>query len=103
MAARRNSNRAAFSLFAFQDIITSVTAIMVLLLLILALELVSRVANVGVSEEHRKAAQQLRASISEIEAELEAKRAQVDAQRSLAAEAVQFSMEELEEGIGIAR
>jgi len=40
--SRRNRSRAAFSLFAFQDIITAVTAIMILLVLILTLELITR-------------------------------------------------------------
>jgi hypothetical protein len=39
---RRRRSAAAFSLFSFQDIITSVTAILILLVLILALELVTR-------------------------------------------------------------
>lgn len=40
--SRRRSSAAAFSLFSFQDIITSVTAILILLVLILSLELVTR-------------------------------------------------------------
>jgi hypothetical protein len=40
--SRRRGSAAAFSLFSFQDIITSVTAILILLVLILALELVTR-------------------------------------------------------------
>jgi hypothetical protein len=40
--SRRRSSTAAFSLFSFQDIITSVTAILILLVLILSLELVTR-------------------------------------------------------------
>ena len=40
--SRRRSSSAAFSLFSFQDIITSVTAILILLVLILSLELVTR-------------------------------------------------------------
>lgn len=40
--SRRRSSGPAFSLFSFQDIITSVTAILILLVLILALELVAR-------------------------------------------------------------
>lgn len=40
--SRRRRTRAAFSLFSFQDIITSVTAILILLVLILSLELVTR-------------------------------------------------------------
>lgn len=40
--SRRNRSQVAFSLFAFQDIITAVTAIMILLVLILTLELITR-------------------------------------------------------------
>ncbi len=40
--SRRRRSAAAFSLFSFQDIITSVTAILILLVLILSLELVTR-------------------------------------------------------------
>lgn len=40
--SRRSRSQAAFSLFAFQDIITAVTAIIILLVLILSLELISR-------------------------------------------------------------
>ena len=43
--SRRGKNDPAFSLFAFQDIITSVTGIMILVTLILALELMERVAS----------------------------------------------------------
>lgn len=42
---RRRSNTEAFSLFAFQDIITSVTGVIILITLILALELMDRVEN----------------------------------------------------------
>jgi hypothetical protein len=41
--ARRKNSGAAFSLFSFQDIITSVTGIMILVTLILAVELIQRV------------------------------------------------------------
>jgi hypothetical protein len=40
--SRRSRRRAAFSLFAFQDIVTAITAIMILLVLVLTLELLSR-------------------------------------------------------------
>lgn len=59
MSRRRRS--AAFSLFSFQDIITSVTAILILLVLILALELLTRrqesaAANPAVSRASLKQA-----------------------------------------------
>jgi hypothetical protein len=40
--ARRRSGQPAISLFSFQDIVTSVTAILILLVLIMTLELISR-------------------------------------------------------------
>lgn len=63
--ARRKKHSAAFSLFAFQDIITSVTGIMILVTLILALELTERI------EAHHAPAQ---ASIDEIEETVQATR-----------------------------
>lgn len=43
---RRRASLQAFSLFSFQDIITSVTGIIVLILLVLSLELIDRVYGV---------------------------------------------------------
>jgi len=40
--SRRRSNQPSISLFSFQDIVTSVTAILILIVLILSLELISR-------------------------------------------------------------
>ncbi len=45
MRAKRRSTQAAFSLFSFQDIITSITGIMILITLILAVELITRTLN----------------------------------------------------------
>ena len=42
MSRRRSARQSAFSLFSFQDIITSVTGIMVLITLLLAVELINR-------------------------------------------------------------
>ncbi len=42
MSTRRRSTQAAFSLFSFQDIITAITGIMILITLILAVELITR-------------------------------------------------------------
>ena len=51
--SRRGRSRAAFSLFAFQDIITSVTGIMVLITLILAVELLTRSENAPAKASER--------------------------------------------------
>lgn len=48
--SRRNRSRAAFSLFSFQDIITAVTAIVILLVLILTLELIARRQQVAAAD-----------------------------------------------------
>ena len=56
MARYRRHGAEPFSLFAFQDIVTSVTAIMVLIVLILALEVVMRSRTAGVAEDHRAVA-----------------------------------------------
>lgn len=47
---RRRRSAAAFSLFSFQDIITSVTAILILLVLILVLELLTRRQEVAAAD-----------------------------------------------------
>lgn len=60
------------SLFAFQDIITSVTAIMILLVLILTLEFVARARQVDVAEDHRQVATDLKQTIRAGEARLDA-------------------------------
>ncbi len=70
MARSRRRGSTTFSLFAFQDIITSVTAIMILIVLILALEFVTRSRNAGVAEDHRLAAQELKAVIADLESRL---------------------------------
>jgi hypothetical protein len=54
------------SLFAFQDIITSVTAIMILLVLILTLELITKVDSVSVAPDDRRVAKELQASVSQL-------------------------------------
>jgi hypothetical protein len=65
--SRRRRSTAAFSLFSFQDIITSVTAILILLVLILSLELVTRRQEAAASDP-----QVSRASLQAASAALEA-------------------------------
>jgi hypothetical protein len=55
------------SLFAFQDIITSVTAIMILLVLILTLEFVTRAKHAAAEPAHRRVARDLASSLREAE------------------------------------
>lgn len=66
---RRKSGSAAFSLFAFQDIITSVTGIMVLITLILALELMNRTEQ-SPPVQTAQHAREVQSTIAELEAEI---------------------------------
>jgi len=62
--SRRGRESSAFSLFAFQDIITSVMGIMVLITLILALELLQRTEN-SPSQKTQEAVSMIRSTVSE--------------------------------------
>lgn len=64
MARRSGRRQDPVSLFAFQDIITSVTAIMILLVLILTLEFVTRSQQEGVSADDRRVAGHLREAVA---------------------------------------
>ena len=73
---RRRATGSAFSLFSFQDIITSVTGIMILVTLMLAIELMSRT----VSSPSNQTAQQIEATretVDEMKKEIEKLRAQI--------------------------
>jgi len=63
MSRRGRANGSPISLFSFQDIITSVTAIMILLVLILTLELIARLNLKGVATEDHLTAVELDQSI----------------------------------------
>lgn len=97
MSRRGRSKDVAISLFSFQDIITSVTAIMILLVLILTLELVTREATKGMAAEDRRVAQELKRSVTEMEARLEQLRQQASATRAAASDAAGFSAKETAE------
>ncbi len=76
--SRRNRDVTPFSLFAFQDIITAVTGIIVLVTLLLALDLFTRKPNTPDLDTHALA-EQARRAIAAAQAEqveLEAQRAQ---------------------------
>jgi hypothetical protein len=77
MARPRRRSSSTFSLFAFQDIITSVTAIMILIVLIMALEFVTRSRVAGMAEDHRVVARQLKAVIADLESRLSGTRAEL--------------------------
>lgn len=97
MSRRGRSTDVAISLFSFQDIITSVTAIMILLVLILTLELVTRVAIKGMAAEDRRVAQELKRSVTEMEQRLEQLRKEASAAQATASDAAGFSAKETAE------
>lgn len=97
MSRRGRSKDVAISLFSFQDIITSVTAIMILLVLILTLELVTRVATKGMAAEDRRVAQELKRSVTEMEQRLEQLRKEAAAAQAAASDAAGFSAKETAE------
>lgn len=83
MSRRARSSASPVSLFAFQDIITSVTAIMILLVLILTLELISRQKLKGIPPDDRRVAQELRLSMEAMRERLAALRSDtVDAKQT---------------------
>lgn len=97
MSRRSRSKDVAISLFSFQDIITSVTAIMILLVLILTLELVTREATKGMAAEDRRVAQELRRSVADMETRLEQLRQEASTARVTASDAAGFSEKETAE------
>ncbi len=71
---RRKKNNNPFSLFAFQDIITSVSGIFIFLTLLLALELVNRVAKISqitITERPRQSLEQLKSEITVLRSQIE--------------------------------
>jgi hypothetical protein len=97
MSRRERSKDVAISLFSFQDIITSVTAIMILLVLILTLELITREATKGMAVEDRRVAQELKRSVAEMEARVEQLRQEASNARAAASDAAGFSAKETAE------
>jgi hypothetical protein len=81
--SRRGRGAPAFSLFAFQDIITSVTGIMLLVTMLLALELLQRqetsppVATADISRELEQVVVERNTEIEEIEARLSEQQAEL--------------------------
>lgn len=74
---RRRSTTEAFSLFAFQDIITSVTGVIILITLILALELMDRVEN-SPAEQTEVVVELLDESVEELTAQKSELQAQLN-------------------------
>lgn len=67
MARRNRASGPAISLFSFQDIITSVTAILILMVLILTLELISRLQRGGASAADVRTAADLRSALADLD------------------------------------
>lgn len=85
--ARRRHNESPLSLFSFQDIITSVTGILVLLTLILALDLTTREAASSVPTlETRAVASEVQETLAQTQAKLQALQQQLDAQTAATTE-----------------
>jgi hypothetical protein len=103
MSRRGRGREAAISLFSFQDIITSVTAIMILLVLILSLELVTRVPGRQVSAEDRQTAADLRRSLDEMREKVAAIRHDTGDAREAAIQIAGFDAEETRSRTAAAR
>jgi hypothetical protein len=95
MSTARARRQAAVSLFAFQDIITSVTAIMILFVLILTLELVSRSQRLGTKAEDRRVARELRAAVDALRSQAESLRGDQEAAAQAALRAAGLSTTEI--------
>lgn len=96
MSRRGRTTGAAISLFSFQDIITSVTAILILLVLILTLELITRSRQRGVAVEHRRVAEDLRGAVADMERRSAALRSEIATLQSAARQSAAFSVAETE-------
>lgn len=93
--SRRGRSAPTISLFAFQDIITSVTAIVIVIALFLALDLVQRKQSAH-AESSAGVAEDLAARISEIEAEVAQLRVETTRTDATVKEVAKFSPAELQ-------
>ena len=96
MSRRGRSNGSPISLFSFQDIITSVTAIMILLVLILTLELITRMNLMGVAVDDRRVANELHESLDTLRERLKELRSQAADAKKTAIRVAGQSRSELE-------
>jgi len=98
---RRRSSQSAFSLFAFQDIITSVMGIMVLITLILALELMERtvesppVQTAVMIEDIRRINEEMAQEIVKLQSQLDNSSEEIFQLPSLSAELLSDELEKL--------
>lgn len=103
MPSRRRVSGNPVSLFAFQDIITSVTAIMILMVLILTLEFVTRARTAGVVEDHRRVATDLAASVRAAEERVKSLQQELAGARAAARNATAESAESLRRRLATAQ
>lgn len=96
MPTPRKRRHVALSLFAFQDIITSVTAIMILLVLILTLELVTRTSSRGVAVEDQRVAAELREQVAVLASRVEVLRTEQEVASVAARRAAGTSIADIE-------
>jgi hypothetical protein len=96
--SRRGRSGPAISLFAFQDIITSVTAIVIVIVLFLALDLVRRKQS-DHSDSIVDAVEDVTVRVSELEAEITALKAEVSRAANSLSTVAQFSPAELQAAV----
>lgn len=96
MPTPRKRRQVALSLFAFQDIITSVTAIMILLVLIMTLELVSRTSSRGVAVEDQRVAAELQEQVVALASRVEVLRTEQEVASGAARRAAGMSIADIE-------
>jgi hypothetical protein len=96
MARRHGETESPISLFSFQDIITSVTAIMILLVLILSLELIARGSAVGVAADDRRVANEAVKSVEQLRERLVALLAETADAREAAKRTARQSTKDIE-------
>lgn len=95
MSRRGRANGSPISLFSFQDIITSVTAIMILLVLILTLELITRMNLKGVAQDDVRVASELKESLETLRERLKELQSETADARETAQRAAGQSVQEL--------
>jgi hypothetical protein len=94
MSRMRRTAEQPLSLFSFQDIITSVTGVMVLLTLLLAVELMQRVLNSAPKQTEVQITSSVQ-SIAEMQAELAELQRQLDSSGAISEKLPSFDVEKL--------
>jgi hypothetical protein len=95
---RKRPSRVPISLFSFQDIITSVTAILLLLTLLLAFELIQRTA-IARSTQPQQVAEKVTESLEDLEAELRQLESQLANQGDAAMELAKYNRQQIQQQV----